>query len=199
MGVPAPSLAIAWSRDGVVLPAAGATHVPGAADIGARLACRVTAGNAGTAAGGAPTVAVSEGVEVVSSPPPVALAGPEFRGAARQGGSVTCDPGRWADPQPTLAIAWRRDARVLPEATLPTYTPETEDVGHELHRRVTATGGGTEPGQTVLAEPRGARGAARRSGPLRRRLSRRAPARPRPPGRRRRRGSPAARRSRAGR
>lgn len=146
---PAPSLAYAWLRDGVdIAGATGPRYAVSASDVGHRLECRVRASNAGTAAGGPPTVTTSEAVAVASSPRPVVLAAPELRGTLRQGIAIACDPGQWGDPQPDLAVAWRRDGIVVAGGA--TYVPTVDDVGRDLDCRVTATGGGNPPGQTVV-------------------------------------------------
>jgi len=138
----------AWERcnaDGsrcVFIPGAtSATRPLGAADVGKRLRITVTATNvAGTASA---TSALSS---VVAPTPPVNGIAPSQSGSARDGQTLTADPGVWSGTAPiTYAYQWQRcDASGSPcadmtGATGQTLTLTSADIGNRLRVVVTAT------------------------------------------------------------
>src|SRR5215813_3895324 len=78
--------------------------------------------------------------------PPRNTVRPTISGTARQGETLTVDPGSWSGTQPmTFAFQWRRcdtngaSCANIIGATTKTYTVTSVDVGNALRVRVRAT------------------------------------------------------------
>lgn len=105
---------------------------------------------AGLNVDGAPTD-VSTGVGPVAAAVPVNRTSPSVDGEAREGATLTADPGRWQSSVPTtFAYQWQRydgGWADMPGATNQTYVPGSDDVGHALRVRVVASnsGGASQP------------------------------------------------------
>src|SRR5262245_26905407 len=97
-------------------------------------------------ADGAGNVATSGSLAVTYVAPPRALAPPRVTGDAQAGSALGCAPGEWADPSPTLGVAWRRNGAAIPGATTTTYVTGLADVGATIDCRVTASNAGTAAG-----------------------------------------------------
>jgi hypothetical protein len=65
---------------------------------------------------------------------------PELSGEAAVGKTLTCKEGTWTgNPTPTLTVKWLRGEEPIPSATGPTYVVKSEDAGHSLRCKVTAS------------------------------------------------------------
>src|SRR6185436_12094237 len=110
-----------------------------AADTGKGVRVVVTASNA------AGNASASSDFASVNPAAPVPTTRPSISGTARDGDTLTADPGTWSGSQATFAYQWVRcDATGtscvdIPGATQSTYTAQPEDVGARLRVRVTAT------------------------------------------------------------
>jgi hypothetical protein len=122
--------------------AGGSTYTLTAADVGRTLRVRVTGANAaGTA------TADSDPTDVVVEKPPAAGGAPLITGAARDGETLTVQPGTWTG-SPSFAYRWRRcDAEGtgcagIDGATGATYVLTPADVGSTLRAIVTGSNSG---------------------------------------------------------
>jgi hypothetical protein len=131
-------------------PVAGATastYTLGGSDVGDRLRITVTATNAVGSA-----TAQSAATEVVaSSSKPVNRAEPAISGSAREGEALKATTGAWSGSVPmSFAYQWARcgsgggapdggDCAFIPNARSATYTLGSNDVGHRIRVRVTAS------------------------------------------------------------
>jgi Tol biopolymer transport system component len=73
-----------------------------------------------------------------AAPAPQATTAPSISGQAVPGSQLTCDPGAWI-PTSRFVFEWLRDGLPIAGQTQPAYTPTSDDVGHQLACRVTAT------------------------------------------------------------
>jgi sugar lactone lactonase YvrE len=131
---------------------AGATATDYAAtseDVGHQLRTRVTATNhVGEATANAFDTALI--AEAVPTEPPVDVTPPTITGTSRRGHTLEAEPGEWEGAEGPLEYQWQRcnsegAACVdIGGATLSSYQLQTDDVGHRLRMRVTATNGGGE-------------------------------------------------------
>jgi hypothetical protein len=134
-GVPAPTFAYAWLRNGSVIGgAAGSTYTVAAADELHLVSCRVTATNSeGSAA------STSNAVEIAGTKPADETP-PTITGALNVGSQLTCNHGIWSGaPTPTFEQRWLREGVPIPGATAATHLASEEDVGHALTCEVVAT------------------------------------------------------------
>jgi hypothetical protein len=148
-GYPVPTLTYQWERcdqNGTncapIGEANGSTYTPQAADAAATLAVRVNATNgSGTAtASSAPTAPVTA--------PPANLTAPGIAGNAVEGQTLSASSGSWSGyPAPTLSYQWERcdltgqSCAAILEATGPSYTALSADVGSTLLVTVSASNG----------------------------------------------------------
>jgi Fibronectin type III domain/Protein of unknown function (DUF3616) len=136
-GVPTPSFAFAWLRDGTAIPGAEAAgYELTAADVGHQVSCEVTASNSvGSASAGSEAVMVEAALAA-----PVSVGAPEISGTPVVGGSLSCSEGNWSGtPTPTVTIAWLHDGAAIPGAEGAQYTPTAGDAGHLVSCIATAT------------------------------------------------------------
>jgi hypothetical protein len=138
-----------WLRDG--RPIAGATgpsYRPTLADLGRRLAVRVTATDpTGSAtAVSAPTDPVAR-AELRNRRPPA------VHGVARYTRTVTASPGRWSPAPARVRYQWLRNGRPITGATGRRYRFAPEDVGERVRVRVLATAPGHVPASKRSARP----------------------------------------------
>ncbi|MFZ2502358.1 MAG: Ig-like domain repeat protein, partial [Nocardioides sp.] len=63
---------------------------------------------------------------------------PTISGSGLEGSSLTVNPGTWSNGA-TTSIEWLRDGVAIAGATATSYVVTTDDVGHEISARVTAT------------------------------------------------------------
>jgi hypothetical protein len=131
-----------WLRDAIPT-ASGVTYVVTTADKGHSLWCVVTAiGGEGSAeAESSNSLAIPGGKP---GSPPESTAAPEVSGTPAVGESLNCSTGTWSgSPTPTFTYQWVRDEGVgetiIESATASTYTVASEDEGHTLACKVTAT------------------------------------------------------------
>jgi hypothetical protein len=135
------AFAYEWLRNGVPIDGANSRkYTLTADDVEQAISCRVVASNAG----GASDPATSNEVVPTAPPPPPPpapenLTAPTIPARAHTGDLLHCAPGSW-NGQPTFAFAWLRENTAI--ATGPDYTITTEDVGHALRCRVSATNDG---------------------------------------------------------
>ena len=131
--LPAYATRFAWLRDGEVIDGATSDrYTVRLLDIGAELACEVTAEGASSA---------TSPVTVPSAP--VALLAPAVSGSPRIGGTLTCSRGTWDDEGVApydVAYQWFSDGEQIPFARSLTYIVQLGDAGHALACRVTALG-----------------------------------------------------------
>jgi Ca2+-binding RTX toxin-like protein len=139
-----------WSGDGIayayrylrdgsaVAGATGAAYTVALADLGHRLACQVTATNAGGARRATVTVAVLPGRPVSGAPPAVG-------GTVQAGATVTCAPGTWSNSPTGWQVRWFLDGARL--GTGVALVIADADQGHRLSCDVAAvwSGGTTAP------------------------------------------------------
>ena len=98
-----------------------------AADVGKRLACRVTLRASTGPTATAVSAAVRPGVRLRL------LAAPRVRGVAGIGAALVCTTGRWAHTGPLgLSVTWRRDGRAIAGATGTRHLVAAADAGHAL-------------------------------------------------------------------
>lgn len=139
----------AWLEDSAVLPGEEEdTLTLGTGDVGAMLACRVTASNSyGTSA-----PVVSDAVEVTLGDPPSLRARPRITGVATPGARLVCHEGQWTE-DPTFGFRWLRDGHLAGRGA--TYHVRRGDVGHQLRCRVLArTIAGTTTARTAPVRPK---------------------------------------------
>ncbi|GEA81464.1 hypothetical protein [Cellulomonas uda] len=138
---PPDTSATTWLRDGkAIAGATGPTYTPVAADVGTRLAVRVT-GTQGAVrrTTTSPSVLVQEGVLKPT-------AGPSVTGVARVGAKLRTDGGRWPSGV-TLTYRWFRGATAIPDATGSTYVLTPADHKARMSVQVTAR----KPGYTAVS------------------------------------------------
>jgi hypothetical protein len=133
-----------WLRDAVPV-GGGLTHEVTAADEGHSLWCVVTAiGVEGTAeAESANSLAIGGGKPGTA---PESLAPPLVSGKPVAGETLSCSTGTWSgSPAPAFTYQWVRDPggeeTTIGAATASSYQVTSEDAGHALACRVTATNG----------------------------------------------------------
>jgi GH25 family lysozyme M1 (1,4-beta-N-acetylmuramidase) len=110
-------------------------------------------------------------IQPYASGVPAAGVPPTIVGAAQSGKRVTAVPGEWSGGKPlTFTFQWQRcdasglNCTPIPGATLNTYLPSTDDLGHALTVAVTAgatAGTGTAVSPPTLAVVTAGAGAAR--------------------------------------
>lgn len=127
-----------WLRDGGSIPgAASASYVIKAADQGHHLSCQVIAQNAegpGEQATSAESYIPGEAPQMTSPPKIAGSPTPHV------GESLTCQRGEWTgQPPPTFQYEWLRDGGAIAGATSASYTITSEDRGHALSCKVTAS------------------------------------------------------------
>ena len=124
--------------------ATGTTYVLTSADVGFTVRARVTASNAGGSAS-----ADSAPSATVAAAPPVNTTAPTITGTARQGETVTAQPGTWSGTPPlSYSYQWQRcdlsgaNCADIAGATGQAYTLTVADVAGRVRVRVTATNAG---------------------------------------------------------
>jgi hypothetical protein len=124
--------------------ATGSTYELTAADVGATIRVAVTASNQGGSA-----TATSAATDPVGAEGPENTAPPTISGEARDGETLTADPGTWTGTPPiTYAYHWLRcqadggGCAEIDGATAQTYTLVSADAGSTIRVAVTATNGG---------------------------------------------------------
>ncbi len=133
-----------WLRDAIPV-ASGLTYTVAAADEGHSLWCVVSAHGAE----GDAEQESSNSLRIPGGSPesaPVSLTPPKLSGGLASGETLVCAAGTWSGtPVPTFTYEWVRDAGVaesiVPAAVASSYTVSSEDEGHSLACRVTATNG----------------------------------------------------------
>ncbi|WP_309068930.1 hypothetical protein [Microbacterium sp.] len=140
-----------WLRDGA--PISGATapaYVLRAADLGKKIAIRVTGSLAGHTAVTKTSAAKSVARGTLSAPTPAVT------GTAKVGQLLTAKPGTWTAGT-RLTYQWLRDGRSITKATLSRYRPTAADLGRKITVRVT----GTLPGYATASKTAAAKTVAR--------------------------------------
>lgn len=139
LGTATITYAYQWLRDGSAISGATAsTYVLQAADVGALVACRVTATN------GAGTVSKTSGnslgpVTLVGIVPSFSVA-PVISGEAVETAVLTSTTGAYAGTSPiTLTYQWKRNGSNISGATSATYTLQAADATANITLTVTAT------------------------------------------------------------
>jgi hypothetical protein len=124
--------------------ATSTTYALTAADVGMTVRVAVTASNSG---GSATAVSAPTGIIVsVSASPPTNNSPPTISGVARDGNTLTADPGSWSGQPPiTYTYQWRRcdtnggACADIAGATAQTYVLAPADVGSTIRVTVTAS------------------------------------------------------------
>ncbi len=134
-----------WVREGItVSPLAhkNLTYTLTKADEHLAVWCVVTAENKeGVSEPAESWNSVCLGGECEKAPePPQNTAPPEVSGTPAVGQMLTCSQGTWSGSPPlTYTYRWLRDKEAIASATSSTYTVASEDEGHSLSCKVTAT------------------------------------------------------------
>lgn len=124
-----------WLRDGTPIAGATAPHYrPALADIGHRLAARVTA----TAPDHAPGVATSAPTTAVRRAGLVLLERPGVTGVPRYLRTLSASAGEWAQRIDSFHFRWLRDGEPIRRATHDRYRLTHRDVGHRIAVQVRA-------------------------------------------------------------
>ena len=144
-GVPTPTLAYQWLRDGLAISGAtDDTYTVTTDDQGHLLSCEVTAANdAGTLSETSNLVAVAAVLGAPSN-----TQAPVVAGKVALGQVLTCSSGSWSGTISSLAYQWLRAGVAIADATSDTYRVAAADCGRSLSCIVTATNGA---GQTSVA------------------------------------------------
>ncbi|MCR1786112.1 phosphodiester glycosidase family protein [Nocardioides carbamazepini] len=142
------TLTFQWLRDGAPIPGAlSSAYTAVRADLGHRLAVRVSgylAGHEPASATSAATTAVAEssgGPGPDPVPETVRLGSVLVEGSARVGQPLRATARAW-DPSTELAYQWLRDGAPISGATGSSYTPVASDLGSRLGVRVLAAEAG---------------------------------------------------------
>ncbi|WP_315900559.1 calcium-binding protein [Maritimibacter alkaliphilus] len=137
-------LTYAWTRDGSVIPGAGtASYTLTAADIGARIAVRVSYTDGFGTAESATSAATAAVLNVNATP----TGGISIAGTPTEGQTLTAVTGSLGDGDGlgTLQYQWLRDGLAIDGATGTTYQLDDDDIGARITLRVSYTDGqGTE-------------------------------------------------------
>jgi hypothetical protein len=122
------------------------TYVPVPGDVGHAIAVEEIASNEGGP--GAPaTSSATAAVAPPPPPPPVNSAPPTITGTAQQGQTLTEHHGTWSNEPTGYKYQWLQcdslgaSCVAIKEATNPTYTPVSGDVGHTVAVEETASNG----------------------------------------------------------
>jgi hypothetical protein len=128
----AASFRVAWLRNGRPLTGkTGLTYRVQAADVGKRLACRVTLRASTGPTATAVSTAVTPGVRLRL------LSAPQVRGSAAVGSTLLCTTGRWAHTgRLGLSVTWRRDGRAIAGGTSARHLVAAADEGHAISCKV---------------------------------------------------------------
>jgi hypothetical protein len=146
-----PSVAIQWLRcdsSGNACAAVGgandATYTLGTADLGNTIRVQEFASNADGTGG----PATSPASAVVVPPPPTNTHPPQITGSAALGGTMTANPGTWANSPTSLSYQWLQcdgagtNCTAISGATNQTYPISGGDLGHTLRVQEFASNAG---------------------------------------------------------
>ena len=138
---PAPDvMSVQWLRGGLTV-ADGSQYVPGAADVGQALACRVRAtGFGGTSTAASAAVQVLPLPPANQAPPAITVSSPAV--TPSPGDTLTCGAGTWDASPTSFAFAWLRDGLVVLGQTAPVYTLTPADRAQQFACRVIASNAG---------------------------------------------------------
>jgi hypothetical protein len=95
--------------------------------------------------------------------PPAGTAAPQITGTPAVGQKLACSQGKWSGDQPKFAYRWLRDGATINAASTASYIVASDDQGHHLACKVTASnakGTASQTSATVI----GVANAARTSG-----------------------------------
>ncbi len=93
---------------------------------------------------------------VTPETPPTNSTPPAITGTSVVGDTLTADPGTWQGTSLTYAYQWLRDGVAILGATNATYVPTSDDTGHTLSVRVTASndvGSASATSASIAAPP----------------------------------------------
>jgi secreted trypsin-like serine protease len=131
------SFTVAWLRAGQ--PRKGRTstiYKVGSADVGKKIACRVTL-HATTGAVASATSSASTAALRLTL-----LKAPRITGTAHVGSRLTCTTGTWRHTgKLALSLVWRRDSTIIRGATKPARTLVAADAGHQITCKVSVKAG----------------------------------------------------------
>lgn len=150
-GVPTPTYAYQWKRNGVAISGAtNPTYVVQEADFGYVLTVEVTATNSEGSA-----VATSSGTQAVVSAAPLNTVPPSISGTPAEGETLTCNPGTWVgNPSPTFSYQWKVGGAIPADGGVgPTYIVRWHDYQEMITCEVTATN--AHGSKTVATAPVG--------------------------------------------
>lgn len=135
-----------WYANGVAITGAHAQrYTPTPAQLGQRLAVRVTASMGGvkaTALTSVASAAVAAGTLVPSGTPVVV-------GSPQVGVPLVAEGATWR-PTPAVSYQWYSNGVAIPGATDPTYTPQASDLGATITVTATATATGYRMAATTV-------------------------------------------------
>src|SRR5208283_3068471 len=140
-GVPTPTYAYQWLRDGTTIAlATTSTYKVVGEDEGHSLSCEVTATNKPEGKAEAKATSPSSNFIHIPGSAPVNTEAPKATGTPAVGETLSCSTGTWTGaPPPTYTYQWLREEAAISGATESTHKVIAEDQGHKLSCKVTAT------------------------------------------------------------
>ena len=133
----AASFTVQWLRAGKLRPGQASTsYKVGSADVGKKLACRVTLHATTGALASATSSGSTAGVRLTL------VRAPRIIGAAHVGSTLQCTTGTWKHTgRLTSSLVWRRDGTIIRGATRGTRTLVQADAGHQITCKVSVKAG----------------------------------------------------------
>jgi len=143
-----PSFTYAWLRAGTPISGENATtYTIQQADVGAAIACRVTA-----AANTVTAQATSSSTVPTALPVPQNSVAPSISGTVMTGQLVTCNPGTWT-LSPSFSYVWLRTGTAISGETASTHTIAQADEGAALQCRVATVATATMQSGAATSAP----------------------------------------------
>lgn len=132
---PDPHFSFQWKVDGVPVPGAtDTTFRPGPSHVGKIVSVTVTAKAVGYSTASR-TASASQRVALGTNVPSPK---PYIAGTARQGWTLTANPGQWSAPDTTVSYQWLAAGSPIGGATHKTFTVTSAQAGKSISVRITA-------------------------------------------------------------